>query len=78
MEKRTLTVRHQLQYAGGKPVLTEPKTPRAGRTVHLPDVALTALKKHRIRQLEERLRAGDAWQDWGLVFASEVGTPCLP
>jgi len=37
--------------------------------------AVAALREHRVRQLEERLRLGDAWTDWGLVFPSTVGTP---
>jgi integrase len=27
------------------------------------------------RQIEDRFVAGAGWQDWGLVFATEVGTP---
>jgi integrase len=35
-----------------------------------------ALKSHRKRQLEEKLRAGGSgWQDNGLVFATTKGTP---
>jgi integrase len=34
-----------------------------------------ALRRHRVRQLEERLRAGPLWQDWGLVFTTATGTP---
>jgi site-specific recombinase XerD len=32
------------------------------------------LKEHRSRQVAERLRAGTAWQDHGLVFCREDGT----
>jgi integrase len=28
-----------------------------------------------VRQLEERVAAGAAWLDWGLVFATTIGTP---
>ena len=36
-----------------------------------------ALKAHRVRQFEERLRAGSLWKGatWGLVFLSETGEP---
>ncbi|MGH2492351.1 MAG: tyrosine-type recombinase/integrase [Candidatus Limnocylindria bacterium] len=34
-----------------------------------------ALRAHRTRQIEQRLRAGSAWQDTGYVFTTEVGTP---
>jgi integrase len=70
-----LTVNHQLQGTeDGRPVLTAPKTAKSRRTITLPGTALAALRKHRSRQLEERLRLGEVWQDYGLVFCSEVGT----
>src|SRR6516164_5280972 len=55
-------------------VLTETKTERSRRTITLPVQLVTALKAHRIRQLEERLAAGSRWHDGGFVFASNVGT----
>ena len=33
------------------------------------------LKRHRKRQLEERVRIAGMWQDHGLVFTTELGTP---
>jgi integrase len=36
---------------------------------------MAALKAHRIRQNEERLRLGDLWEDDGLVFPNRVGKP---
>lgn len=39
---------------------------------------MSALRPHKVRQLEERLLAGSRWQDWGLVFASTIGTPLEP
>ncbi len=74
----TLAVRHALQRIGGKPTLVEPKTERSRRTLTLPAAALAALKAQRVRQIEERLLAGDRWQDWGLVFASTIGSPLEP
>jgi hypothetical protein len=44
------------------------------RTVGLPHTAINALRSHRKRQVEEKLRAGD-YEDSGLVFASGKGTP---
>src|SRR4051812_23749067 len=37
-----------------------------------------ALKSHRTKQTEERLKAGSAYQDRDLVFATEAGTPINP
>ena len=39
---------------------------------HRPADALTALHK---RQADDRLVAGAAWRDYGLVFCTSVGTP---
>lgn len=44
----------------------------------LDSTTVTALKQHRARQAEERLAAGSAWDDHGLVFAREDGTPIHP
>ena len=38
----------------------------------------TALKAHRTRQLEERLAAGGAWEDSGLIFTTPLGTAMDP
>ena len=48
------------------------------RTVALPPRAVAGLKAHKSRQAAERLAAGQLWQDHGLVFPSEVGTPVDP
>lgn len=40
----------------------------------LPQLAVEALQQHRKNQAADRLRAGELWQDHGLVFASAVGT----
>ena len=37
-----------------------------------------ALKRHRTRQAEEKLKAGSAYQDRDLVFATKSGTPINP
>jgi hypothetical protein len=53
---------------------TELKSARSRRTIHMPAIVVTALKGHRTRQLEERLAAGGAWKENGLVFTSLIGT----
>jgi integrase len=70
-----LAVRNALQRIDGMPVLVEPKTARSRRTITLPVGAVEALKEQRRRQAEDRLASSVRWQDWGLVFASSVGTP---
>ena len=61
---------------GTRYVLAEPKTSGSRRTVVMPRTVAAALTAHRIRQIEERLAAGPAWQpSWDLVFATSIGTP---
>ncbi len=58
--------------------ISEPKTAKSRRSIHLTALAIDALKRHRLNQHELRLKAGPAWtsQDW--VFCNNVGTPLHP
>jgi integrase len=51
------------------------KTEKSRRTLALPRRCVEALRQHRKLQERDRLRAGELWQEHGLVFASRVGTP---
>ena len=51
----------------------ETKTERSRRTLALPRMAVDALRALRESQEEERLLAGERWQDTGLVFATQLG-----
>ncbi|GAB1688683.1 tyrosine recombinase XerC [Krasilnikovia sp. M28-CT-15] len=59
-------------------VVSELKTARSRRVLCLTPELLDVLHHHRTRQGEERLAAAEAWQDHGLIFPSEVGTPIEP
>ena len=48
------------------------------RTVSLDRDTVAILREHRRRQAEERLSAGSAWTDSGLVFISRWGEPLYP
>jgi integrase len=65
-----VSIRQQLQRVDKRLVLQDLKTEKSRRTLMLPNVCLEALKSHRKRQLEERLKAGANWVDTGLVFAT--------
>ena len=52
-----------------------PKRNKSCRTVKLTEQAIEALKGHRARQNEERLRLGSLWEDHNLVFPNRVGKP---
>ena len=76
LESGALRVRRAAQRIPHEGVrLVETKTARSRRTLALPPVVVRALREHRGRQVEERLAAGEDWQDLGLVFTSEIGTP---
>lgn len=51
------------------------KTDKSRRTLELPLRAADALRRHHTRQASQRLKAGEAWHDSGLVFCSATGRP---
>lgn len=55
-----------------------PTKSKRSREVPIGPAVVTMLKAHRAAQAAERLAAGDQWQDNGLIFATEHGTPVEP
>ena len=51
------------------------KTHRSRRTLRIPQIVVEALRRQMRRQAEDRARAGELWQEHGLVFTTTVGTP---
>ena len=70
----TLAVRRTLSEARSGRFFEAPKNGK-GRSIKLTRQAVEALRIHRKRQNEERLRFGTLWQDSGLVFPAQTGTP---
>jgi integrase len=83
MSKNTLTVRQNVQRVYGEDgkthlVINTPKTKSSNRTIPLlPEIA-AKIKIHRIAQAQERIRAGQLWEDNDLVFCTEFGKPYDP
>jgi integrase len=75
LENATVRVRRTLTRTkdGKRFALGEPKTKKSRRTVRLTPRVVEALRSHRARQAEDKLRAGGLYRDQGLVFASEGG-----
>jgi integrase len=71
----SLRVRRAFRRAPGGEALGEPKTPKSRRTIALPEQCVAALRARRSLQLQDRLRAGQAWEEQGFVFTSSVGGP---
>jgi integrase len=70
----TLQVRRTLSEPRGGYIFEAPKSGK-GRNIRLTRKATSALREHRKRQLEERMRLGTLWRDHGLIFPSGAGTP---
>lgn len=63
--------------AGGFEV-GQPKTAAGRRSIALPRSLVEGLQRHRVRQLETRLRLAAVYQDQGLVFTNPTGGPLHP
>ncbi len=60
---------------------SEPKTKISRRTINIPEntvKTLKTLKTHKIKQAEEKLKAGGIYQNNDLVFCTEIGKPIDP
>lgn len=75
LDEGMLRVQRQLQRRAGGWRFVPPKTAKGRRTIALPETAISALRAHRTRQLEERMRAGPLWNEHGLVFPRGDGEP---
>lgn len=73
LEGGTLQVRRTLSETRTGHKFELPKNGK-GRSIKLSRRAVEALRSHRRRQNEERLRVGSLWQDNDLVFPTTTGT----
>jgi len=78
LELGTLRVGRALVREGGRHTLGETKTRRGRRQINLTPRTVNALKNHRKKQLEEKMKLVGLYKDHGLIFASGVGTPINP
>ncbi len=77
LERGTLRVRRQIQRMrdGSGLAFLPLKNPEGRREVALGPLAVSALRRHRAHQSEEKLMLGSLYRDLGLVFATGHGTP---
>jgi integrase len=78
LDECLLWVRENAPQIGGKVVLGRPKTKAGVRPVSLDAGTVEALRRHRKRQLAERLAWGKAYEDNDLVFARDDGSMEMP
>ena len=77
--RQMLSVHRQLAYRkGGTFEFREPKTKNGKRTILLGTSAIDILRQHQEKNLYQRRRKGDAWQEHGMMFPSTTGTPVNP
>ncbi|MGH2517877.1 MAG: tyrosine-type recombinase/integrase [Ktedonobacterales bacterium] len=76
LDAGTLRIEHTLHFdRAGVWRLAPPKTERSRRILDLPPMAVEALRRHRARQLKERLQVGEAWNGHDFVLCNELGQP---
>ena len=74
-EKGTILINKQLrrdQRKGGQYYFSPPKNNKS-RTITPAPYVMKLLRTQKVRQSEQRLLAGPAWEDSGLVFTNEFG-----
>jgi integrase len=77
-DEGAIAVNTALLEIGGKLVWGKPKSKAGERVVDLDEGSTEAGKAHRTRRKRERLAAGGAWEDSGLMFTNELGAPLRP
>ncbi|MEU0838164.1 site-specific integrase [Streptomyces sp. NPDC005962] len=77
LDRRTLTVRSQLQ-RGGKELYEDNTKNRRARTIPLPLMCVAPLRWQRLRQAAQRAAAGKSWQASDYVFTTRSGRPIEP
>jgi integrase len=75
LKKGTLSVRRSLRVDKDGAHYTEGKRDHSRRRIELGASTAAALRTHRKRQLEERVRYADLWEDNDLIFCQKDGRP---
>jgi integrase len=78
LEAGTAAIVRSLGRARAGLVFEEPKTTAGRRILDLDDRTVEVLRAHRGHQLLQKMEAGEAYSDQGLVFANELGAPINP
>jgi integrase len=75
LDAGTLRVRQAVQKIDGTWQFVEPKSVNGRRTLPLCQPAIEVLRRQKDSVRAMREHADMAWQEWGLVFPSALGTP---
>ncbi|WP_443075906.1 MULTISPECIES: tyrosine-type recombinase/integrase [unclassified Streptomyces] len=77
LERRTLTVRNQIQRVQ-KELYADSTKNRRTRAIPVPLMCVAPLRWQRLRQAKQRHDAGQAWQDSDYVFTTRTGRTIEP
>ncbi|MFH9120421.1 tyrosine-type recombinase/integrase [Streptomyces globisporus] len=77
LERRTLTVRNQIQRVQ-KELYADSTKNRRTRAIPVPLMCVAPLRWQRLRQAAQRLAAGQAWHDSDYVFTTRTGRTIEP
>ncbi|MER7624374.1 site-specific integrase [Streptomyces sp. NPDC126503] len=77
LDRRVLYVRQQIQRRRGVLYDDDPKG-RRRRVVPLPAMCIAPLRWHRMRQNDQRAKAGEQWKGSDYVFTTRTGSPVEP
>ncbi|MDQ2874602.1 MAG: site-specific integrase [Actinomycetota bacterium] len=78
LDAGVITVQATVLQLGGRVVAGTPKTKAGVRKIFLDQVTAGLLREHHDAQVLQALEADTAWQDSGLVFCRQDGTPWNP
>lgn len=79
VSRRTIKIERQLARSkSGKDVFAPLKTRSSRRTIELGEPLIASLNRQRERLQAEKEAAGDKWQDFDLIFPTNLGTPMHP
>jgi len=69
-------IQRQVQRRKGQGlVFCEPKSASGRRVITLGKATVEKLREHKEKQYQEKVLAGEKWQDYNLIFPSPIGTP---
>ncbi len=75
LEGRVIRIIATIQETREGPVFGPPKTRKSRRPILFTKRVQEILRRHRVAQIAERFRVGEAWHDLDLVFPNKIGEP---
>ena len=76
--KKRLEVKRQAIRTDKGIILKKPKTKAGNRTIPITNNLIKELKRHKIKQSEDKLALGDNYKDQDLVNCNKIGNPINP